>query len=102
MHSVTVHRTALSGIPTPTLAEALIQHRKNATQLLSFGPIKRAAPERRPNNALFLEGVLGYDEEMLSDILRPLMKGLVFALTWTVRPSLPPLTHFMTLTASIT
>lgn len=52
--------------------------------MLNLGSLRKAVPERKPPNAIFLEGVLGFDEEMLKDILRPMMRGLVFSVTWIV------------------
>lgn len=83
--SVVCHRTSTTGLPTPTLAEALAASRKTASASLSLGSLRRALPERPPNNALYLEMVLGYDEASLSDILRPHTRGLDFTLTWVVR-----------------
>ncbi|BGP33688.1 FKBP12-associated protein [Rhodotorula toruloides] len=80
--SVVAHRTSTTGIPSPTLAEALAATKKPASATLSLGSLRRALPEKRKENAIYLEGVLGYDEEMLSDILRPHMRGLSFTLTW--------------------
>ncbi|GAA5864129.1 hypothetical protein JCM3774_006390 [Rhodotorula dairenensis] len=80
--SVVCHRTSTTGLPSPTLAEALAASRKTATASLSLGSLRRALPERSPNNALYLEMVLGYDEASLSDILRPHTRGLDFTLTW--------------------
>ncbi|BGP18001.1 hypothetical protein JCM10213_005040 [Rhodosporidiobolus nylandii] len=79
--SIIAHRTSTCGIPVPTLAEALVA-KKTASQTLSLGSLRRTLPERKPNNALYLEGVLGYDEEMLREILSPHMRGLSFSLTW--------------------
>lgn len=84
--SVVCHRTPTTGIPTPTLAEALAASRKSASMTLNLGSLRRALPDKKPNNALYLEGVLGYDEEMLTEILVPHMRGLKFILTWVVRP----------------
>ncbi|BGP49885.1 FKBP12-associated protein [Rhodotorula kratochvilovae] len=80
--SVVCHRTTTSGIPTPTLADALAASRKSSSMTLNLGSLRRALPEKKPNNALYLEGVLGYDEEMLTEILAPHMRGLKFTLTW--------------------
>ncbi|GAA5838784.1 hypothetical protein JCM9279_003861 [Rhodotorula babjevae] len=80
--SVVCHRTPTTGIPTPTLAEALAASRKSASMTLNLGSLRRALPDKKPNNALYLEGVLGYDEEMLTEILVPHMRGLKFILTW--------------------
>ncbi|GAA5977262.1 hypothetical protein JCM10908_004913 [Rhodotorula pacifica] len=81
--SVVCHRTSTTGLPSPTLAEALAASRKTASASLNLGSLRRALPERPPNNALYLEMVLGYDEASLSDILRPHTRGLDFTLTWT-------------------
>lgn len=83
--SVVCHRTSTTGVPTPTLADALAASRKTSSANLSLGSLRKALPERPPNNALYLEMVLGYDEASLSDILRPHTRGLVFTLTWVVR-----------------
>ncbi|KAM0790050.1 hypothetical protein ACM66B_005378 [Microbotryomycetes sp. NB124-2] len=80
--SVVVHRQSIAGIPSSTLAEAYANRRKPAAATLTFGSLRKT-PERKPHNALFLEGVLGFDESMLKDILRPMMRGLVFAVSWT-------------------
>lgn len=81
--SVVVQRQSNSSIPTPTLAEALAAQRKNlSSSNLSFASLKKALPERIPNNSLYLEGVLGFDETALKDILRPRMAGLVFNVAW--------------------
>ncbi|KAK4051032.1 FKBP12-associated protein [Microbotryomycetes sp. JL201] len=80
--SVVVHRQSIAGIPSPTLAEAYANRRKPAAATLTFGSLRKQN-ERKPHNALFLEGVLGFDESMLKDILRPMMRGLVFAVSWT-------------------
>lgn len=81
--SVVVHRQSNSGIPTPTLAEALIASKKSASTLLTFNSLRKTV-EKVAKNAVYLEGVLGYDESMLKDILRPQLRGLVFALRWIV------------------
>ncbi|GAA6062232.1 hypothetical protein JCM10212_000811 [Sporobolomyces blumeae] len=80
--SVLVERQSNSAIPTPNLADALAASRKSSSTTLNLGSLRRALPERKPNNALYLEGVLGYDEQSLEDILRPHMRGLKFSLTW--------------------
>lgn len=80
--SVIVHRQSNSGIPTPTLAEAA--SKRSTANVLTFTSLRKPIAERTPNNALLLEGVLGYDEEMLRDILRPLLRGLVFGVRWIV------------------
>lgn len=80
--SVVCHRTSTTGLASPTLAEALASSRRTASASLSLGSLRRALPERPPNNALYLEMVLGYDEASLSDILRPHVRGLEFSLTW--------------------
>lgn len=83
--SVVIHRQSNSGIPVPTLADALAAQRKSASTVLTFGSLRKpAAPERKPTNAIFLEGVLGFDEGMLKDILRPLTRGLIFSCSWVV------------------
>lgn len=86
-NSVVIHRQSTSAIPTPSLADALAAQRKNASTLLTFGSLRKPVPERAPNNALLLDSVLGFDESMLKDILRPHMRGLGFDLTWVVRLS---------------
>ncbi|ORY77238.1 hypothetical protein BCR35DRAFT_305534 [Leucosporidium creatinivorum] len=81
--SVVVHRQSNSAIPTPTLANALIAQRKSASTTLTFGSLRKPTqPEKKASNAIYLEGVLGFDEAMLKDILRPLTRGLVFSCTW--------------------
>ncbi|GAA5919432.1 hypothetical protein JCM6882_006322 [Rhodosporidiobolus microsporus] len=80
--SIVVHRTSTSAVPTPNLADALAASKRPSSAMLNLGSLRKTLPERKPNNALYLEGVLGYDEEMLSDILRPHMRGLAFFLTW--------------------
>ncbi|GAA5899971.1 hypothetical protein JCM5296_001929 [Sporobolomyces johnsonii] len=80
--SVLVQRQSNSAIPTPTLADALAAQRQSSSATLNLGSLRKALPERKPNNSLYLEGVLGYDEETLSDILRPHMRGMKFSLTW--------------------
>ncbi|KAL8290623.1 hypothetical protein RQP46_002881 [Phenoliferia psychrophenolica] len=80
--SIVVHRQSNSGIPVPTLQDALALQRKNASSLLTFGSLRKALPERQLNNAMLLDGVLGFDESMLNDILRPHMRSLPFDLTW--------------------
>lgn len=90
--SVVVHRQSTSGIPSPTLAEALVAKGKSSSQL-TFGSLRKPTPSL-PNNAIYLEGVLGYDEEMLRDILQPQMRGLKYSLNWIVRlPLLSPLLY---------
>ncbi|KAK4051690.1 FKBP12-associated protein [Microbotryomycetes sp. JL221] len=79
--SVVVHRQSIAGVPSPTLAEAYAARRKPAAATLSFGSLRKAQ-ERKTHNALYLEGVLGFDESMLKDILRPMMRGLIFAVSW--------------------
>ncbi|GAA6016990.1 hypothetical protein JCM10207_001449 [Rhodosporidiobolus poonsookiae] len=79
--SIIAYRTPTVGVPSPSLADALAAQKKPAATL-SLGSLRKALPERKPNNALYLEGVLGYDEESLADILRPHMRGLPFELTW--------------------
>jgi transcriptional repressor NF-X1 len=86
--SVVAHRTSTTGIPSPTLAEALAATKKPVSATLSLGSLRKSLPEKRRENAIYLEGVLGYDEEMLSDILRPHMRGLKFTLTWVVSSAL--------------
>lgn len=81
--SVVVHRQGIAGVPSPTLAEAYANRRKPSPSTLTFGSLRKTQ-ERKPQNALYLEGVLGFDESMLKDILRPMMRGLVFAVTWVV------------------
>lgn len=83
LDSVVVHRQSNSGIPTPTLAEALIASKKSASTLLTFNSLRKTV-EKVAKNAVYLEGVLGYDESMLKDILRPQLRGLVFAVRWIV------------------
>lgn len=78
-----VHRQSNSGIPTPTLAES-IASRKTSSNVLTFASLRKALPERSPSNAILLEGVQGYDEDMLRDILKPLMRGLAFSVKWVV------------------
>ncbi|GAA6018805.1 hypothetical protein JCM11491_006870 [Sporobolomyces phaffii] len=80
--SVLVERQSNSAIPTPNLADALAASRKVSSTTLNLGSLRKALPERKPNNALYFEGVLGYDEQSLQDMLRPHMKGLKFSLTW--------------------
>lgn len=82
-----VERQSNSAIPSPNLADALVASRKASSATLNLGSLRKALPERKPNNALYFEGVLGYDEEMLQDLLRPHMKGLKFSLTWVVSRS---------------
>ncbi|KAM0751251.1 hypothetical protein T439DRAFT_313553 [Meredithblackwellia eburnea MCA 4105] len=80
--SVMIHRQSNTAIPTPNLADALASQRKSSAAILSFGSVRKALPERKLNNAIILEGVLGFDEEMLREILEPQMRGLAFDLTW--------------------
>lgn len=86
--SVVVHRQSNTGVPEPTLAEHLAAQRKLASSssaTLNLGSLRKAlVPERKAVNAVLLEQVLGLDEAMLKDVLRPLMRGLVFAVTWVV------------------
>lgn len=83
--SIVAHRTTTCGVPATCLTDVLAASKKVASSTLSFGNLRRALPERLPNNALYLEGVLGYDEEMLREILAPSMRGMLFQLTWVVR-----------------
>ncbi|GAA5962625.1 hypothetical protein JCM3765_006863 [Sporobolomyces pararoseus] len=80
--SVLVERQSNTAIPTPNLADALAASRKSSSATLNLGSLRKALPERKQNNALYFEGVLGYDEESLKDMLRPHMRGLKFNLTW--------------------
>ena len=83
--SVVVHRQSNTGIPEPSLAEYHAAQRKNAissSTTLNLGSLRKALPERKAPNAILLEQVLGLDESMLRDVLRPLMRGLIFAVTW--------------------
>jgi transcriptional repressor NF-X1 len=90
--SVVVHRQSNTGIPEPTLGEYLAAQRKSAASAsatLNLGSLRRALvaaeqQQRKAPNAILLEQVLGLDEAMLKDVLRPLMRGLVFAVTWIV------------------
>jgi len=86
--SVLVERQSNTAIPTPTLADALAASRKQSSATLNLGSLRKAIPERKPNNALYFEGVLGYDEESLGAMLKPHMKGLKFTLNWVVSQSL--------------
>lgn len=83
LYSVVVHRQSTSGIPSPTLAEALLAKGKSSSQL-TFGSLRKSTPSL-PNNAIYLEGFLGYDESMLREILLPQMRGLKYSLDWIVR-----------------
>ncbi|GAA5880063.1 hypothetical protein JCM16303_001198 [Sporobolomyces ruberrimus] len=80
--SVLVERQSNTAIPTPNLADALAASRKTSSATLNLGSLRRTLPERKPNNALYFEGVLGYDEESLKEMLTPHLKGLKFSLTW--------------------
>ncbi|GAA5878773.1 hypothetical protein JCM8547_007192 [Rhodosporidiobolus lusitaniae] len=80
--SIIAHRTPNMSIPSPTLSEALAASKKVSSATLNLGSLRRALPEKQLNNALYFEGVLGYDEEMLREILVPQMRGLSFQLTW--------------------
>ena len=82
--SVLVERQSNTAIPTPNLADALAASRKSSSATLNLGSLRMVLPERKPNNALYFEGVLGYDEESLKDMLRPHLRGLKFNLTWVV------------------
>ena len=79
--SVVVHRTSNCGVPTPTLADALAAQRKSAVTL-NLGSIRKALPEKKASNALYLENVLGYEESELKNLLRPHMRGLVYEVRW--------------------
>ncbi|GAA5991452.1 hypothetical protein JCM11641_005210 [Rhodosporidiobolus odoratus] len=94
--SILTHRTPTCGVPSPSLTGALAALKKPSATL-GLGSLKKALPERKLNNAIYLEGVLGYDEETLREMVVGHMRGLRFALSWItdedVLISFEPPTH---------
>lgn len=88
-----IYRQSTSSVPTPSLAIAYALKKSSAQ--LNFGSLRKTTEEKAKNvglNAILLEGVRGeYDETGLKGLLKPIMRGQIFRVEWTVRalPLLP-------------